>query len=167
VRNLTFQELNVLRVNPSMPYRDPRRPLVPWWFSASDAEDADEFVDLLRPSRIDRLERDGGVCIVATHLGKGYVVDGQVRPDVRRCLENIAARRGWFVPVGELLDWLRGQRQTDTLPVSEWRAMQWRWARDLLLRRLRRAGTDNRAVRRAKLLLRGRTTLARLSASPP
>ncbi|HEY2824996.1 MAG TPA: hypothetical protein VGI83_05575, partial [Gemmatimonadales bacterium] len=32
VRNLTFGELNLRHVNPSMPYHDPRRPLVPWWF---------------------------------------------------------------------------------------------------------------------------------------
>lgn len=34
-RNLTFNEINLARVNPSMPYRDPARPLAPFWFSGS------------------------------------------------------------------------------------------------------------------------------------
>jgi hypothetical protein len=136
-RNLTFNEVDVTSINPSMPYRDPARPLVPWWFSASDAEDVDEFVELLRPAAIDRLERDGGVCIVATHLGKGYVRDGAVDPAARMCLEELARRDGWFVPVGELLDFLRSRRATAELPSQEWRRMQWRWARDLVVRKVR------------------------------
>lgn len=137
VRNLTFSEINVLRINPSMPYRDPGRPYVRWWFSAADAEDADEFNHLLRPGNQERLEAEGGVCIVATHLGKGFGSAGKVHPETRRLLELLAARNGWFPPVGELLDWLRARRQSDALPSGEWRRMQWRWARDLLSRRLR------------------------------
>src|SRR2546430_7716995 len=52
-----FSEINLLRVNPSMPYRDPSRPYVRWWFSAADAEDADEFNHLLRPENQRRLDR--------------------------------------------------------------------------------------------------------------
>ena len=136
-RNLTFSEINLLRVNPSMPYHDPKRPLVRWWFSATDAEDRDAFCDLLRSAAQERLEREGGVCIVATHLGKGFVRDGAVDPAVRACLEELAGRHGWFAPVGEVLDWLRNTRETDALPEAEWRRMQWRWAWDLAQRRLR------------------------------
>lgn len=139
VRNLTFSEINLRRINPSMPYRDPRRPVVQWWFSASDAEDADEFNDLITPEAQDRLEREGGLCIVATHLGKGFTRSGSVRPDTRRLLERLAAKPGWFVPVGDLLDWLRAERRGAwELPDREWRRMQWYWARDLVTRRLRR-----------------------------
>jgi hypothetical protein len=143
VRNLTFADINLLRVNPSMPYRDPSRPYVRWWFSATDAEDVHEFNNLLQPRRQQRLETDGGVCIVATHFGKGFSRDGRPHPETERLLRLLAARKGWFPPVGELLDWLRSYRETDGLPVDEWRRMQWRWARDLLMRRLaarRRAG---------------------------
>ncbi|HEV8263337.1 MAG TPA: hypothetical protein VGQ06_00185 [Gemmatimonadales bacterium] len=136
VRNLTFSEINLLRVNPSMPYRDPNRPCVRWWFSASDAEDADEFNQLLRPENQQRLEAEGGVCIVATHFGKGFARDGKPHPETRRVLEQLATRKGWFPTVGELLDWLRARRESDALPAREWRRMQWRWARDLLMRRL-------------------------------
>lgn len=141
VRNLTFAEVNLLRVNPSMPYHDARRGLVRWWFSASDAEDRIEFNRLLRSENQARLEAEGGVCIVATHLGKGFARDGEVHPETRRLLAELAARPGWFVPVGELLDWLLERRGADqALPAREWRRMQWRWAWEMLQRRVRRPG---------------------------
>lgn len=134
-RNLTFSDINVLRANPSMPYHDPRRPAVPWWFSAADAEDVEAFNRLISPEAQDRLERDGGVCIVATHLGKRFTDAGVVHPETVRLLRRLGAKAGWFVPVGELLDWLRDQRggQSD-LPAPEWRRMQWRWAWELVLK---------------------------------
>jgi len=139
IRNLTFSDINLCRVNPSMPYRDPCRPEIPWWFSASDAEDVHAFNSLISPSAQDRLESEGGVCIVATHLGKGFTDDGVVNSDMRRLLERLAAKPGWFVPVGELLDWLRKTREASPLlPRGEWRGMQWRWALDLALRKLKR-----------------------------
>ncbi len=149
VRNLTFSEINLLSVNPSMPYRDPDRPYVRWWFSAADAENADEFNHLLRPENQQRLEAEGGVSIIATHFGKGFAHVGTPHPETRRLLELLAARNGWFPPVGQLLDWLRGQHQSDALPPREWRRMQWRWARDLLARRIaerRRARTNHGSV---------------------
>jgi hypothetical protein len=137
VRNLTFGEINLQRVNPSMPYHDPARPLVQLWFSASDAEDCAAFNELLSEQNLERLEREGGVCIVATHLGKRFVEGGVVDPVTRERLEALARRRGWFPTVGELLDWLHAQRGTDELPGGEWRRMQWRWARDLIERKWR------------------------------
>ena len=134
VRNLTFGTVNLLGVNPSMPYHDPRRPAVRWWFSTADAESRREFNELLSIENQDQLERDGGVCIVSTHFGKGYVFNGAVHPVTRERLESLASRAGWFVPVGELLDWLRSQGRGSVLPQPEWRRMQWRWARDLVLR---------------------------------
>jgi hypothetical protein len=136
VRNLTFSEINLLRVNPSMPYRDPARPYVRWWFSATDAEDADEFNDLLRPENQERLAAEGGVCIVATHLGKSFCRAGKPHPQTQQVLELLSSRKGWFPPVGELLDWLRAHREREDLPPREWRRMQWRWARDLVTRRV-------------------------------
>lgn len=138
VRNLTFNTLNLAAINPSMPYSDPRRPWVQGWFSASDAENADEFVNLLRPEEQDHLERDGGFTIVATHFGKGFAAHGRVDPRVRRRLEMLAERPGWFPTVGEILDFLAAQKSSPALPNAEWRMMQWRWAWNLAVRKLRR-----------------------------
>jgi hypothetical protein len=138
VRNLTFNDINVLRMNPSMPYRDARRPFAGAWFSAADADNADDFVRLLAESNQSRLEAERGACIVATHFGKGFCVSGRVRDDVERALTRLARRRGWFVPVSPLLDYLRARRRggDGSLPSAEWRRMQWRWARDVVIRRL-------------------------------
>ena len=137
VRNLTFDDLNLARINPSMPYEDRARPRGRLWFSAADAEDVDEFNHLLRPEQQDELERDGGFSIVATHFGKGFVVNGRVHPLAQERLEALAARSGWFPTAGELLDWLLAHRETRHLGAAEWRVMQWRWAFDLVRRRLR------------------------------
>jgi hypothetical protein len=139
VRNLTCTGLNTLHYNPSMPYHDPKRPWVNNWFSATDAEDCEAFVRLMTPQNLDRLEAQGGVCIIATHLGKNFTRDGVVDPRVKRALHDVGRRQGLFIPVGPLLDWLQEQRGGDShLPTWEWRAMQWRWAADLLLRKLAR-----------------------------
>jgi len=151
VRNLTFSEINLLHVNPSMPYRDPGRPHVRWWFSATDAEDAEEFNHLLRPENQRRLEAEGGVCIIATHFGKGFSCAGKANSETRRLLELLAARNGWFPPVGHLLDWLRAQHGSDNLPADEWRRMQWRWARDLVARRFAASLRARRRPRRAQV----------------
>ncbi len=145
-RNLTFDDVNVARINPTIPYRDPRRPLVRWWFSACDADDVDAFNMLLAPGNQQRLEEEGGICIIATHFGKRFVTDGAVHPLTRQRLTELAARPGWFPPVGTLLDWMRETRNgSDELPSSEWRRMQWRWARDLAVRRFG-SRTRNRAA---------------------
>jgi hypothetical protein len=137
VRNLGFDEINLTRINPSMPYRDPVRPCARWWFSCSEAEDRAAFAELLRPDRQERLEREGGWCIVSTRLAQGFARGGAVDRLVRKRLESIARRDGWFVPVGTLLDHLRTRRTGDTLPSDEWDRMQWRWARDLVRRKQR------------------------------
>lgn len=133
-RNLTFGFLNLASVNPSMPYRDPSRPLVRYWFSCADAENARAFASLLHPRRQEQLEMGGGFCIVATHFGKGFAEGGMVNPLVRDRLEMLAHRSGWFPTVGELLDWLLAHRESEAIPDHEWSRMQWRWAIDLLLR---------------------------------
>jgi len=136
-RNLTTNDINTAKFNPSMPYQDSARPLVPWWFSASDANSVEEFNALIHPSNQDRLEREGGFCIVATHLGKGFVQNGVVNEVTRLRLTQLSQRNGWFPTTGELLDYLRqGRRSTNgALPAREWRRMQWRWAADLALRK--------------------------------
>lgn len=136
-RNLTFNCLNLATVNPSMPYVDPRRPLIPFWFSACDAESVREFNRLTAPVESDRLARQGGFSIVATHLGKGFVRNGRVDPTTRRNLEHLAGLGGWFPTTGELLDWLLASRGEAALPHREWRIMQIRFATRLIRRELK------------------------------
>jgi hypothetical protein len=108
VRNFTFERLNLLAVDPAMPYHVASAPYVRYWFSTADAPDVDAFNSLLTPQRIDRLEAEGGVCIVSTHFGKGFVRDGRVNPVTESLLKYLADKQGWFVPVSDVLDRLRG-----------------------------------------------------------
>jgi hypothetical protein len=135
VRNLTFNEINLDRVNPSMPYHDPSRSLVRRWFSATDADSVAEFNQLIASEQQERLEQEGGVCIVATHFGKKFVEAGRVNPLTRELLAELASRPGWFPNLSELLDHLRAERRTETLPRDEWKRMQWVWGRGLLKRK--------------------------------
>lgn len=137
-RNLTFNSLNLAAINPSMPYHDPQRPLVRRWFSASDAEDVHAFNELLCSKQQERLERESGFSIVATHFGKEFVRNSRVHRQTESRLQELAHRPGWFPTVGELLDWLLERRGGDGLPRQEWRYMQWRWAFDLGVRKWKR-----------------------------
>src|ERR1700727_1629912 len=82
VRNFVFREINLDRVNASMPYVDPRRPYVNAWFSSCEGADKDAFCALLSERNQDRLEAEGGVCIVYTHLACGFGKNGRVDPQV-------------------------------------------------------------------------------------
>jgi hypothetical protein len=107
VRNFTFRRLNMMEVNPGMPYRLRGTKYVNYWFSTADAPDVDAFNRLLTLERIDKLERDGGVCIVSTHLGKGFVRNGKLDQRTEKIFGYLSGKPGWFVPVSELLDFLR------------------------------------------------------------
>lgn len=106
VRNFTFSCLNMLDVNPEMPYRHSNTPYVNQWFSTADAPDVSAFVRLLTDERLEALERAGGIGIVSTHLGKGFSKNGVLDPQVARIIERLGKRPGWYVPTSELLDYL-------------------------------------------------------------
>jgi hypothetical protein len=137
VRNFVFDEIDLLRVNPTLPYRDPSTPFVPWWFSSSEGGTADSFCRMIRPENQDRLEQGGGVCIMYTHFAAGFAANGSVRPDFAERMRRLARRDGWFPPVAELLDWLRESRGAGEVPARERARMERRW----LLSKLRRGTT--------------------------
>jgi len=110
VNQFTFGEINLLDVTPSIPYRLANRPDVSFWFSTADGENLDRFVELLNPVNLDRLEREGGFCLVYTHMGAGSFNEGSgVDPRFESRIKDIASRDGWFAPASELLDYLQRQ----------------------------------------------------------
>jgi hypothetical protein len=122
VRNFTFNQVNVLAMNACMPYQLQETKYVNYWFSTADAPNADAFNRLFTADRIDKLERDGGVCIVSTHLGKGFVKDGKLNPDSTSIFRYLARKSGWFAPVSDVLDYLLKSRRTLTL--TWWQKIQ-------------------------------------------
>lgn len=103
VRGFTFHEIDTLAADPELVYQLDSTPWVRCWFSTSDAADVHEFNRLVTPDAIDRLHAARGVCILSTHLGKGFVRAGRVDPRVERTLRHLASLPGWFVPTGTML----------------------------------------------------------------
>lgn len=109
VRNFTFDRVNLAQVGDALLYSLPDTPYVNYWFSTADAPDVDAFVNLMSVDAVDKLEQQGGICIISTHLGKGFVQNGQVEPSVQSIIEYLGKKMGWFVPVSAILDHLRSQ----------------------------------------------------------
>lgn len=129
VRNFTYSEIDTLAACPVMPYYDPKRPYVNAWFASSEGTDVDQFTALLEEAGQDRLEANGGVCIMYTHLASGFSRDGEIEPRFRRLMERLAARNGWFVPVATLLDHMVEQRGLTVLTARQRQALEFRWLR--------------------------------------
>jgi hypothetical protein len=130
VRNFVFREINLSRVNPSMPYYDPSRPFVKYWFSSCDGADVIRFRERICEVNQDQLEAEGGVCIMYTHLACGFASADKVDPRTEQLLRRLSSRNGWFVPVSDLLDFLREERKTAAISAREFVAMEQQWIRD-------------------------------------
>lgn len=106
VRNFTFRHLDVSAIAPGRPYRLRSTPYVNYWFTTTDVPDVSHFNTLVTPARLDQLARQGGYSIISTHLGKGFVRDGVLDRRFEATLRHLATLPGWFVPVGQLLEYL-------------------------------------------------------------
>jgi len=109
VRQFTFTEVNLLRINPSMPYRRADTPYVNFWFQTSNGANLDAFSQLLAHKKLDQLEREGGVCLVYSHLGAGSFTKPGGLDQFEDRIKDVASRNGWFAPASEILDYLAKQ----------------------------------------------------------
>lgn len=107
VRGFTWYDINTLTRDPALVYRLSWTPYVDCWFATSDAADVHQFKRLVTRESIDRLRSERGVCILSTHLGKGFVRDGRVDSQVEDMLRYMAGLPGWFAPVSEILEHFR------------------------------------------------------------
>ena len=139
VRGFVFRQTNLDRVNPTMPYRDPARPYVKYWFSSCNGADPASFCETISEARQEQLEEEGGVCIMYTHFACGFAMNGRCDLRTTQLLERLARRRGWFVPVSTLLDHLQQERGEHEISPAEFSAMERRWALDTLVTGTRRA----------------------------
>jgi hypothetical protein len=120
VRRFTYPEINVRGVVPAMPYRLSNTPFVNYWFPTANGDRIVEFDRLLNTENLDRLEREGGVCLVYAHLGAGsFNKSGGVDPRFEARVAAVAGRNGWFVPATTILDYLR-QQSTWTGSIGFW-----------------------------------------------
>jgi hypothetical protein len=140
VRNFVFEDINTLKMDALMPYHDARRPYVRYWFSASNGDDPEAFCRLLSEANQDRLEAEGGACIVYTHFGLAF---HRLPATFRRLVTRLSLKPGWFEPATPILDYIGNHRGCPV--VGEQRAelnrMQWRWAWERSARQIRKVLT--------------------------
>jgi hypothetical protein len=136
VRNFVFADPNTLAICPEMPYHDPARPLVNFWFASADGGTCIRFLRNFTFKKLDRLIETGGLCIAYVHFAGGFARDGVVDAEFRRRLEYIAAKDGWFAPVSAVLDYLRGggTREDRAISPARLRRLESRWLADRVLK---------------------------------
>ena len=130
VRNFVYRDINTLAACPYMPYHDPCKPYVAGWFAASEGANPASFVRTINPAAQRRLQEDGGLSIMYTHLGAGFWRSGGLDPEFERGMTSLASLDGWFAPVGEVLDHLRSINGLTELATAAKREIEWRWLRD-------------------------------------
>jgi len=126
-RNFVYREINTLKACPFQPYSDPDRPYVRAWFCATEGTDCRSFVQTISDANIDRLEQEGGMCIMYTHFGKGFVENGKIDPEFRRLTTRLREKNGWFAPVTDLLDYLHSIHGTRLIQERELARLESRW----------------------------------------
>jgi hypothetical protein len=127
VRNFVFAEINTLRACPYMPYHDPERPYVNYWYASTEGANCRSFVNTLSEANQARLEEEGGACIMYTHFGLGFYENQRLDARFRSLMERLAKRRGWFVPVATLLDYIQTKRGPVTLDRARRGELERRW----------------------------------------
>ena len=127
VRNFVFGNINTLKSCPIMPYHDPVRPYVNHWFAASQGASYDSFVKTISEQNLDKLCSENGACIMYTHLAANFTDRGKVRTEFKRLMKKLGNMNGWFVPVSELLDYLRSYGGEQQLIRKKRQSLEWRW----------------------------------------
>jgi len=129
VRNFVFGDINTFGACPVMPYHDPARPFVNYWFAASEGAKLESFNALLSEENQDKLARERGACIVYTHFAKGFFDKGKLNRRFKMLMERLSAMNGWFVPVSTFLDFVLHARGRYVITQAERSALerQWLW----------------------------------------
>ncbi len=127
VRNFVFSDINTLKQCPEMPYHDPAKPYVNYWFASSEGRDVGSFNSTISEANQDRLAAEGGACIIYTHFAYGFCSGGRLEPRFDRLLRRLARMNGWFVPVRTLLDFLLETKGRHELSSAERRRLEWSW----------------------------------------
>ena len=89
-----------------MPYHDPLKPFVNLFFASSNGNNINAFNKLLDEKNQDRLEEEGGACIVYTHFGFGFFNNNEINKRSAQLISRLAKKNAWFCTVSELLDFL-------------------------------------------------------------
>lgn len=133
VRNFVFQDINTLKACPYMPYHDIDRPLVQYWFASSEGPSVLPFNRCISEENQDRLEEEGGACIMYTHLACGFQTPDGIDRRFEQLVARLSRKNGWFVPVGELLDYLLAANGSRAITPAQRSRLERRWLMEKLL----------------------------------
>jgi len=127
VRNFVFSEINTLKICPNMPYEDPLKPYVNYWFAASEGNNVKAFNQCISDKNQDRLEQEGGACIMYTHFADGFCKNNNLSDEFKIQMERLSKKNGWFVPVFNLLEFLREKNKTSVISNQQRRELELKW----------------------------------------
>jgi hypothetical protein len=127
VRNFVFRDVNTLKACPLMPYHDPARPYVNYWFAASEGARINSFNTTIGEGNQDRLVSEGGACIMYTHFASGFVENGTINKRFKLLMERMSRMNGWFVPVRTLLDHILSSRGHHSIDYGERNRLERMW----------------------------------------
>lgn len=131
VRDFTFRETDLTRLRAPLAYHDPRTPLIRRRFVSTEGGTLPVYLEALDERRQDELAAAGGVCIMYTHFGGGFVEHGRLNPRFEKLMRRLAGLGGWFVPASELLDALC-EHDCPTLSSKQRRHLEGRWISERL-----------------------------------
>lgn len=143
MRNYTFNNINTLKIDPLMPYIDKQKEeFSNYWFSSSDGHTVEEFNALLTKHNIDKLEKEGGLCIIYTHFSSQFVDDeGKLNSNFIKNVDYLASKNAWFAPASEILDYLQQQKKlnnkSDYASKLYLNRLDFKWIIDRVIKKIR------------------------------
>jgi hypothetical protein len=127
VRNFVFSGINTIKICPVMPYHDPKRKYVNYWFASSDGANVKKFNNCISETNQDRLEKEGGACIMYAHFAFGFLKEEHIDSKFRFLMERLSKKNGWFVPVSTLLDYLLQLRNNHDITDRQRNTLERKW----------------------------------------
>jgi hypothetical protein len=115
IRNRVFTGLDTISYDKYMPYKEKRKEKYSnYWFSSSDGIDLKTFLSLLSKENVDKLEYKRGCAIVYVHFAYGFTDENkELNEEFKNRIRYLASKNGWFVPAGDILDYLASTREKD------------------------------------------------------
>jgi hypothetical protein len=134
VRNFVFSEINTLNACPYMPYHDSSKPYVNYWFASSEGATVNSFNAMISEKNQDRLEEEGGCCIMYTHFANDFVKNGKLNERFKKLVIRLSKKNGWFVPVNVLLNHLLSFKKETTLSKKNLKKLERKWLINKILK---------------------------------
>ena len=133
VRNFVFSDINTLKCCPYMPYQDLTKPYVNSWFASSEGNNVKMFNKCISDENQDRLEVEGGACIMYTHFADGFCENGKISEEFKKQMKRLSNKNGWFVPVSVLLEFLKKENKKHVISFKQRSELEWKWLFDKLV----------------------------------